>query len=112
VGVLHEMVDGGVCVVGEGGGGVLGELGQIDALGGGGHHHAGEARTRFTHLQGHQRPTAMAKTGGELRQARLGQHRGGVGAKPAPQLRVAEQLLQQLDAALDVIGPERSVPSR
>ena len=89
----------------------IGQVGEVDPLGGGRDHHAGQAGPRFTQLQRHQRPLAMPQAGRQVGQARLDEDPGRIGPEPAAQLRLAQQPLDQLGAALQLVGAHRGLPA-
>lgn len=84
--------------------GALGHVGEVDALGRGGDHRAGEAGAGFPQLQGQQGAPAVPEVAGHAGEAMLAEHLGGIGAEPAAQVGIAEQPLDQLGAALDLLG--------
>jgi hypothetical protein len=98
--VLHRVAD----LAPQRRGGMLEHVGQLDALGSGRHHRTGQARARLAQLKGHQRAAPLAKVLGELAQAVLAQDHARIGAEAATQAGAAQQLLDQLGAALRLLG--------
>jgi hypothetical protein len=101
---VHKAVDNLPGAVLEPWGGPFGDVGEIHALGGGRHHHAGEARPGLAQLEGQQGALAAPQPAGELRKAMLLEDHGRVGPEAPAQGGIAEQLLDQGGAAVELLG--------